>query len=163
MDELKNLKRNMDDTVFQKVSFDRNKSIQSVLRPRKKFPSNRILEAAGVLVCACLLFLFLHGNLNIQSNGGNAVQHNAYVYSKLVPDFPIPPNAKAIKVKKNLIQYSLPGLVEEDGISREFQKQIEANGWKKTDQLGLMSEYSKGSKKIQLMHKTGFFYLIKPD
>lgn len=90
-----------------------------------------------------------------------AVQQNSYVYSKLEPAFPIPAQAKEKKVRKKYIKYSLPGVCEERGIPNEFMNQIKANGWKKADQMGLMTEFIKDGKLIKLMSQTNVFILIK--
>ncbi|MFY4776928.1 hypothetical protein [Metabacillus sp. RGM 3146] len=39
--------------------------------------------------------------------------------------------------------------------------QIKANGWKKADQMGLMTEFIKDGKLIKLMSQTNVFILIK--
>lgn len=80
-DNLKELKETMDKTIFKKVPFDRNKSINSILTFQEKENKNRrrffsvlkprLIEITGIIVCFCLLFFSLNGLLNKDQIIGN--------------------------------------------------------------------------------------------
>ncbi|MFY4775369.1 hypothetical protein [Metabacillus sp. RGM 3146] len=141
--------------------------LEEVRTGNRKKKKNRFGKTAAVILTPVVLlaFMFLlliQTPLSVHLPAG--FSRAGQFHSSLIDEtFPVPSAAKEISYKKNVLKYELPGIREEQGIPKDYLKELNAKGWKesKKDRMGAQSIFRKGKQEMRLIYLTDEFYLIK--
>lgn len=80
--------------------------------------------------------------------------YSPYEQAEEFSGFPVPINAKKIRVTEDSVIYKWARASEENGIPAGYRRAIKVNGWEEVGREGALVHYTKGKQKIDLLSTT---------